>query len=183
MSEMAWARLTAQTADLEPIPATFGALKASDIAASLAGLKHRKFLAGMLVLAGDKGVWHELENHVYVRAMLIAADQDWAMPTGPKLLRALAKLAMLDLTARGKPCKSCDASGVLISSEGYRAQCDVCNGTGKRSFSEWELCSLAEIPERTWRRTWAERYQAIYRDLCGDVEDARRYLSRKLRAA
>lgn len=183
MSEMAWAMLTAKTADLEPIPATFGSLKPSDIAAMLAGLKHRKFLAGMLVLAGDRSVWHELENHVYVRAMLLAAEHDWGMPKGPRLLRALAKLAILDVTTAGRPCPPCEASGVIVSPEGYKSQCEHCHGTGKRAFAEYELSQLAEIPERTWRHTWGERYQAIYRDFCGDVEDARRYLSRQMKAA
>lgn len=173
--------LTARTANLQPIAGTFGALKPADIAAMMSGLKRRKFLAGMLVLAGDMSTIPELHQQLYMRAIFLAADASWNLPEGPKILEALARMVVLDITTRGKPCARCEASGVYTDQQGFKSSCEPCRGTGKRAFSEAELCELTGIHPRSWSRTWAARYNAIYADFSGDVEDAKRFLKRRMR--
>jgi hypothetical protein len=175
--------LTARALQYERAPGGHGSLRPADVAAMLAGLERRRFLAGLLVEAGDWSCLRELERHLFLAAVTLATEQHWSLPRGPGVLRSLGHLALWESTAAGTPCPACGGHGSYQPdpSSPHRVACEDCRGTGRRPLADYRRAELIAVSPSNWTRLWASRYESIYGTFLGWADDARHHLRRQLR--
>ena len=149
----AWSKLSPKTADLSGMPAGGEPeLPPEVVAAALAKLPRRYYLAGRVRYLKDWSVSEELATLLWIRCCTYASRENWQVPKGKQYVRRLARIAVAEL-ADPREFKR-----VSVRQE------------------------ASGIPRATWYRTWQGRYQTVYEELHRWSDIAALHLSRHLRS-
>jgi hypothetical protein len=193
----AWNLLTARSPSIDRIAAGHSAMRPADIAALLSGLPNELFWMGMAYSCGDLRSLRDLERNLWVRVQGMSDREDWEFSRQMNC-RRLAGLALYECIDDLR-CQICNGKGTttfqlhhepgLIFSPYYerlnehegRVRCLACQGGGKVRLSGRKRADLCGISKDSWARIWGRRYEPVYEIANGWVNDASRYLAKRLR--
>ncbi|MGE3293837.1 MAG: hypothetical protein AB7O95_20915 [Geminicoccaceae bacterium] len=172
----AWAMLTARAQQYERVPGSFDSLKPRDIAAMLAGLDHRPYVAGMLCEAGDWAYLPRCASYLYREADALCDEGEWNLPRGVGQLKNLVYLALVEATVPSVECVACNGVGTTADVKGERSPCELCRGRARLPVIQETRAEILEVDESNWKRTWRERYFQVDAVLQGWVTAAREHM-------
>ena len=193
----AWALLTLRSKSFGRTPGGHGATTTADIAALLAGLDREPFLMGMAADLGDYGALRQIELVLWERARHIGDRENWDPPRGEFTVRRMAALALYEAIGDTR-CYVCNGTSEMavalaeypgmILAPSFRpitagscvVRCPACVA-GKIRMSARTKAGLAGIHKDMWTRTWAKRYEPLFRIANGWRETARQYLAARIR--
>lgn len=176
----AWAMLTARAQQYEVGSRSFGTLTPADVAAMLAGLDERPFSAGMLCEAGDWMSLPRVASFLYYDTVDLAGELEWDLPRGPKPLKGLVYLALIEATGPSVVCAACEDGKKATYTAGKLVSCRVCEGRGRLPVMQQTRFEMLGFDESSWRRRWRERYVRVDQILQGWIQDARDHLAEAL---
>ena len=167
--------------------------KPHDIAHGIGKLameRHRLWLRVIYCKQDGPGItkiWREeLERLLLMAVVDMAAPEKWQI-SRPHFLREMVKIAM-DEVEKPVVCNRCNGQKRVILSDqaaeqvgnptlsGKAIDCPKCHGSGYRPKPN--RYTLLNVPETTYRRVWADRYNriiAIIRGIDGTAKSALAY--------
>ena len=145
----------------------FGGLSKSDIAYTLSGMQPHEY--------------------AYARAKYLhSVDKipdllNWVLENSPENKRKfeLARLAILE-TICPRLCPACAGKGIVYGIRGVVSNCQTCQGSGKKAYSDAERAQLVGLHRSGWKRVWSDRYSLIYRRLQSIDNDVNRHIRLRL---
>lgn len=176
----AWAMLSARAQQYEVGSRSFGSLRPSDVAAMLAGLQQRCYVAGMLCEAGDWSFLPRVASYLYREAHDISEKQEWNLPRGVRQVKSLVYLAIIEATVPSVDCVACNGAGTTADVKGERTACELCRGRARLPVIQETRAEILEVNESNWKRTWRERYYQVDGVLRDWATTAREHLATAL---
>lgn len=176
----AWAMLTARAQQYEVGSRSFGTLTPAEVAAMLAGLQQRCYVAGMLCEAGDWSFLPRVASYLYREAHDLCDRQEWNLPRGVRQVKSLVYLSIIEATVPSVDCVACNGVGTTSDVKGERTACELCRGRARLPVIQETRAEILEVNESNWKRTWRERYYQVDGVLRGWVTTAREHLATAL---
>jgi hypothetical protein len=193
----AWTLLTARSPSMDRVAAGHLSMKPADVAALLSGLAPELLWMGMAYVCGDLRSLRDLERHLWVRVQGMSELNNWEFSKQMNC-RRLAGLALYEAIDDLR-CQICNGKGTttfelsrepgmmfspyyerLNEHEG-RVRCMACQGSGKVRLSGRKRADLCGISKDSWARVWGRRYEPVFEVANGWLNDASRYLAKRLR--
>lgn len=154
-----------------------------DVAGAMQGLDRGAYLLLLRKWVLDTSVQNELFYRVYVAVAGLAADNGWKVPKGQEYLRKLARLAVAEIVDPMK-CSLCKGrTEIWKRGENKPVVCPKCSGTGYGKITAAERYKTVGIDKRNWERTWADRYEMIYKFVNEWEHEALRAIRRNIRCS
>lgn len=193
----AWSLLTIRSKAFSLSSRGHGGTTTTDIAALLGGLDREPFLMGMASELGDLRALKDIELVLWERGRHLSERENWDPPRGQFTVRRMAGVALYE-AIDDRRCYVCNGSGEMhislkdapgmIMAPTYRAvnadacavRCPACVG-GQVRLSGRKKADLAGINKDMWTRTWARRYEPIFRIANGWRQTAAQYLAARIR--
>lgn len=137
-----------------------------DLAGALAGLPPGPYLLARVAWVDDLASWRGLIDEVQAR---LRVGFDW---------EGVIALAVAEYVWP-PGCSTCFGRGEIKKKE-YYGECMKCHGSG---YGRMPLASLADacgVSGEEWKRTWASRYERVYRLVSGWGSEVLSHLNRRL---
>lgn len=177
-----FARLAAQGpsfCSVTPASTSGEGITALDVAHGCAGLPAHVWATARYILAGDESSKPAAELAAVMYAQLLATERKWNLDDDPGILIAMGKLAIRENCLFGV-CRSCNGSGQTRNETVGPTPCLTCEGTGRERMDEDTRARELGLPVGYYRRRCAQRYDAVYEGVRSWLNDARRWLARKM---
>lgn len=171
----ALARLAAQSLPMEPTVGAGPELTQADVAAACAGLTPEAW-----DLLAAKWVQGGMPRRMYASLLLeveaLAHNQGWQVPPRRPYLARMVALAILEVVDP-QTCNQCRGTGFL----GIR-ECRPCHATGRRRMWAAQRARAVGVHKSQWHRSWAGRYERIYRRVASIEVEGLSHVARGLRS-
>lgn len=160
------ARLCPKIVSLTSQASGHGDLKPLDLAAALAGLPAGPWALAQVAWIDDRAGWRELTGLVLAR-LRVGASWEGVIALG------VAEYCWPPC------CQSCAGRGKITKKE-YYGVCACCNGSGYGRIGSSVLADQCGVSGEEWKRTWAGRYERVYRLVSGWGSEVLLHLNRRL---
>lgn len=158
MSAEMLARLAPKIVNLGSFGYGHGDLTPLDLAGALAGLPPGPYYLSRVAWIDDIASWQRLIDEVQSRLRR-------GSPCGCPNWEGVIALAVAEY-CWPPSCRDCAGRGEIKKKE-YYGVCMACHGSG---YGRVPIASLADncgVSSEEWKRTWAPRYEKVYRLCCG----------------
>jgi hypothetical protein len=136
-------------------------LTRAEISALMAGLPPEAMDLALAKYTQAEECERRLIATLQVWAVGLAVDERWETVRGRPTVCNMCVAAVYEVV-KPNVCACCRGSG-RVREQRHARLCLVCNGTGHKALAQRSIAEVCGIPETTWRRTWAGRYERVYR--------------------
>lgn len=138
-------------------------ITAQDVAFACSGTSVGGYLVALSKWVHDSSVQDALYYHAYLAAVDVAARDRWRVPKGQERVRKLSRMAIGELVNPMK-CALCQGRAeIWPRGTSTPIACPRCGGTGSRRLRASEMARVIGVDDSTWSRSWAGKYEALYR--------------------
>lgn len=182
---IAWSMLTTRAQSYEWLPSAHGGMSQAQVAGALHGLAADPYLAGLLCEAGHIEIWPRVFRRLYREADKFATREEWNLPRGPRQVKLVVLLALVEAIYPSVICPQCRGEGVSPNpwKVDDRRACNLCDGRGRVPKTERSRADIIEVDKSNWHRIWRPRYGAVWQVLQDWRQEAKDHVAARLRDA